>query len=317
MLKNRKGPLPRMSALRAFEAAARHESFTAAAEELGVQQPAVSRFIAELEQEIKVRLFERSRRAVILSPAGETLHRAVKGALDRIAAGALSAASVAEDRRVIVACPHATSHLFVMPRFGALRRELGDKVCLRILTVDFDMLGRLAGNEVDLLLAFNQTASSPEDHVAVFREAVMPVCSPDFASTHAQVLARPAEEWGSLPLLRFARPARAWATWHDWFESVGRPPPQLRYVDVSDYVYLLEAAAAGQGLALGWRHLVDGHLAEGRLVPVTGGFVEFDRNCFARLTERGRRRPDARRCLDAFGALANRTARAAERARGS
>ena len=99
-------------------------------------------------------------------------------------------------------------------------------------------------------------------------------------------------------------------TWDDWFESAGCPPPRPCYVDISDYVYLLEAAAAGEGLALGWRHLVDGYLDEGRLIPVAGGYVEFDRHCFARLTDRGRRRPDARRCLDALGALTDRTARA-------
>ncbi|MYF77656.1 MAG: LysR family transcriptional regulator [Acidobacteria bacterium] len=317
MLRNLKRPLPRMSALRAFEAAARHESFTAAADELGIRQPAVSRLIAELEQEVDTPLFERSRRGVILSPAGVTLQRAVTIGLDRIAAGALSAASVAEDRRVIVACGHATSYLFVMPRFGALRRELGDNVCLRILTVDFDTLERLGGHEVDLLVAFDQAARAPGDQVEVFREAVRPVCSPGFATSHAEALARPVEAWGSLPLLRLARPARTWATWHDWFESVGRPPPRPRYVDLSDYVCLLEAAVAGQGVALGWRHLVDRHLDEGRLVAVSRSFVEFDRNCYARLTERGRARPDARRCLDALGALANSGPRASGRTRGT
>ncbi len=314
MIENPKGPLPRMSALRAFEAAARHGSFTGAAEELGIQQPAVSRLIAELERELKVRVFERSHRAVVLSPAGEALHHPVISGLHRIAAGALSAASVAEDRRVIVACGHATSHLFMMPRFGAVRRALGDNVCLRILTVDFELLDRLGDNEVDLIVAFHQDAGAAEDRVAVFQEAVMPVCSPEFAATHARVLARPVQEWAGLPFLRLARPS-LWATWPEWFESVGYPSPRPRYVGIKDYVYLLEAAAAGEGLALGWRYLVDRYLDMGTLVPVAEDYVEFDRTCFAKLTERGRRRPDARRCLDALGALANGVALASERAR--
>ena len=312
MLKHANGPLPRMNALRAFEAAARHESFSAAAEELGIHQPTVSRYIAGLEHEIGVRLFERSPRAVILTPAGEVYHRAVAIGLERLAAGALSALNIAEDERVIVACSTATSHQFVMPRFVALRRALGEDVCLRILTLDYDMLARLGEHEVDLLLVYEDPGAASGDRVPLFEEAVTPVCSPGFAAIHAEVLARPVSEWGALPFLRLARPAHGWVTWHDWFEVVGYPRPRPRYVGIEDYVYLLEAAVAGQGLALGWRHFVDGYVDAGTLVAVMDGFVGFDRRCFVRLTERGRQRPVARRCLEAFAALTDQTLPASE-----
>jgi len=313
MLKSQKGPLPRTSVLRAFEAAARHGSFTAAANELEIQQPAVRRLIAELEHEVRVQLFERSRRAVILSPAGEVFHRAVTSGLERMAAGTLSASCLAEDRRVVVACGRATSHLFVMPRFGALRRKLGPAVDLQVLTLDHGMLDGLDQNEIDLVLGYNQAAGPPEDRLAVFSEAIMPVCSPEFAAAHAAVLARPVEEWGALPFLRFGRSSLP-ATWHDWFDSVGYPSPRPRYVGIEDYVYLLEAAVAGEGLALGWRHLVDRYLEAGSLIAVADRYVEFDRSCFARLTERGRRRGVARRSRDALGALVTRTVRRPESA---
>ena len=76
MLKPPHGPLPRMHPLRAFDAAARHASFIRAAQELGVYQPTISRYIAEQEHDIGVRLFARSRRAVNLTPAGEVFHHA-------------------------------------------------------------------------------------------------------------------------------------------------------------------------------------------------------------------------------------------------
>lgn len=307
MLKHSRGPLPRMNALRAFEAAARHASFSRAAEELGIQQPAVSRYITELEHQTRIRLFERNGRTVILTPAGEVYQRAVALGLERIAAGALSAASLAEDQRVIVACAHATSHLFVMPRFEALRQALGENVCLRILTLDYDMLDRLSADEVDLVIAYDEAADAADDQVVVFNEAVMPVCSPDFAAAHAEVLAAPVAEWGTLPFLRVARPPRGWVTWHDWFEAAGYPSPRPVYTGIEDYVYLLEAAAAGRGLALGWRHFIDRYIDAGTLVAVGDGFVEFDRNCFAKLTARGRQRPMARRCLDIFSTLTART----------
>ena len=307
MLNHSDGPLPRMNALRAFDAVARHSSFIRAAEELGIRQPAISRYIAELEHELDVKLFERSHRTVILTPAGEVFHHAVVIGLHRIAAGALSAASLAEDRRVIVACGHATSHLFVMPRFDAMRRALGEDVCLRILTLDYDMLDRLNSNEVDLVVTYDGTAGAPEDRVKVFNEAVTPVCSPGFAATHAHVLARPVAEWGSLPFLRLARTPRGWVTWHDWFEAAGYPVPRPTFIGVEDYVYLLEAAVAGQGLALGWRHFIDRYVDAKTLVAVADSFVEFDRHCYAKLTARGRRRPAARRCLEIFGTLTDET----------
>ena len=302
--------LPPMRTLRIFESAARHLSFSAAATELQTSQPAVSRAIADLERNIGVRLFERSNRTISLTPAGEVFHRAVVIGLERIAAGALTASNLAEDGRVVVASSHALSHQFLMPRFDTLRRTLGEDVGLRILTLDYDLLDRLDDSEVDLALGYDTDGNSSGDRAVVFREAVAPVCSPGFAEAHAHVLGRPVAEWGSLPFLRLARPATCWATWHDWFEFAGYPEPPPRYTGIEDYVYLVEAAVAGRGLALGWNHFVDRYVEEGRLLTVTDGFVELDRYCFARLTGRGSRRSAARRCLDAFAVLADGTASA-------
>jgi len=92
--------------------------------------------------------------------------------------------------------------------------------------------------------------------------------------------------------------------WDDLFDAVGRPNPLPRYESYDDYVYLIESAVVGRGLALGWHELIDRHLDTGVLVAVLDGFVEFDRPHFARLTERGRRRPLGRRCLDFFASRA-------------
>lgn len=303
-----RGPLPSMRSLRIFESAARHMSFSAAAAECHTTQPAVSRTIAELERRLAVQLFERGHRTIELTPAGEIFHHSVVIGLERIAAGALTASSIPEGQRVVIACGHGTSHLFVMPRFEALRRALGEDICLRILTLDYSMLDRLDDGEVDLMLVFEETSAASEDMVAVFDEAITPVCSPGFAAIHAQVLARPAAEWSSMPFLRLTRAPPYWATWNDWFESAGYPAPPPRYAEIEDYVYLLEAAIAGQGLALGWRHFIDQHLDSGALITVADDFVELDRGCFARFTERGRLRPAAHRCLEVLGSLTNETA---------
>ncbi|MDE0713848.1 MAG: LysR family transcriptional regulator [Gammaproteobacteria bacterium] len=298
-------PLPSIRALRIFESAVRHLSFSAAAEECHTTQPAVSRTIADLERRLSVRLFERDHRIIRLTEAGEIFHRSVAIGMERIAAGVIAASSIPEGQRVVVACGHGTSHLFVMPRFEALRRALGEDICLRILTLDYDMLDRMDDSEVDLMLIFEKNSDASEDMVAVFNEAITPVCSPGFAATHTQILDRPVAEWSSMPFLRLARSAQCWATWHDWFESAGYPEPLPRYTGIEDYVYLLEAVISGQGLALGWRHFIDHHIDSGTLVTVSDSFVELDRGCFARFTKRGRLRPVAHQCLDAFVGLAS------------
>ena len=66
------------------------------------------------------------------------------------------------------------------------------------------------------------------------------------------------------------------------------------------YVYILEAAAAGRGIALGWKNFIERYLEAGTLVELGDGYVSFRNGCHARLTERGRYRPLARKCLSFF-----------------
>lgn len=311
MLKHSAGPLPRMRALRAFDAVARHESFVRAAEELGIHQPSVSRYVAELEREVGVQLFVRNRRAVILTPAGEVFHRAVAVGLDRIASGALSASNLWEDERIVIACGGATSELFLRPRLDALHRKLGETAVIRLLHCENSYLDRpnvMEIDRIDLLASYHGVDGVPDDEVAVFPEAIAPVCSPGFAEAHADVLSRPVAEWGALPFLSFARPSLGWATWDDWFEAAGRPDPPPRYRNYDDYVYMIDAAIAGQGLTLGWWNFVVRFVAIGSLVAAPDGFVGFGRSLAVRLTSYGRQRPTARRCLDAFASLANEAA---------
>jgi len=301
-----------MRALRAFDAAARHGSFVRAAEELGIHQPSVSRYIAELERDLGVRLFERDRRAVTLTPAGVVFHRAVAVGLERIASGALAASDLPEDERVVIACGGATSELFLRPRLGDVQRGLGETAVIRLLHCENSHLERpnvMETDRIDLVASYHGVDGVPAGEVVVFPEAIAPVCSPGFAETHADTLRRPVAQWGALPFLNFAWPSLGWATWDDWFEAAGRPDPAPRYRNFDDYVYMIDAAVAGQGLALGWRNFVGRFVGIGSLVAVPEGFVGFGRPLAVRLTGYGRQRPIARRCLDAFASLANETAR--------
>lgn len=295
------GPLPSMRALRVFEAAARHQSFSRTAEEFGSTQPAISRTITELEHCLGFRLFERLHRGVRLTEAGALYRETVVTGLTRIAEGGSIAAGMPDDNRIVIGCPHAISEMFLMPRFQDLQRDLGEGVTAHVIVCDYDSLPALESG-TDLVLTYSAGDSEPEDRAIAFRDAVMPLCSPAYAEKHADILRRPVATWGSLTFLYLARPSRGWTTWEDWFEAVGRPNSTPRYVSYSDYVYLMDGACAGRGIALGWQHFLERYVDTGTLVKIRDDFLERDPICFAKLTERGRRRAHARLCLDFFAA---------------
>ena len=298
--------LPPMRLLRVFEAAARHGNFSIAAGELHTTQSSVSRAVAELERGLDRALFERLHRGVRLTAAGEMYLEAVTGGLARIGAMGRTLATRA-DGHVVITCGHATAAMFLMPLRETLYRKIGGGLDhIHLLICDYELLDRVNRDEVDVILAYDTDGAAPADRAVAFREEVTPVCSPAYAARHADVLDRPVAQWGALTFLHLERPSRGWTTWEDWFEVAGRPRTEPLWRGFSDYVFLIEDAVDGHGLALGWRRFVDRRLERGTLVAPRIGFTTMDGVHWAVLTERGRRRPLARQCLDAFDELSRR-----------
>lgn len=292
--------IPSTSALLAFESAARHSNFSRAAEELNTSQSAISRHIGTLESRLGTRLFDRSERRLRLTREGEQYHRAVLAGLEGIQAAAMAIADAAGGDHVTIACTHEVSHLFILPRFEALQAAVGADTRIHVMTVDYEALEAVPESGIDLVLAYDWPPAGPDSQVVALAEAVAPVCSPAFAARHRAVLDGPPQDWGGLPFLSMSARNRGWATWDDWFAIHGVPTPPPRFHDVNNYVYLLEAAAAGRGLALGWRGLIDRYLDTGALVLAADLWAAFDHPITATLTRRGRGRAAARTCLDFF-----------------
>ena len=299
---NKSGPyrIPPANALIAFESAARHGNFTLAARELGTSQSAVSRHIGHLEAWLSARLFERSRAGAALTDAGERFREGVLAGLAAIHRGASEAAELSNVGQVVIACSHEASHLMILPRYGDLRRALGEDVQIRILTYHHYVQNLPADPAADIRLTWDSASAAPEDRVVALKEAVRPVCSPAYAAEHERILAGPVAGWSGLTLLDLLRPNEGWATWEDWFAVAGHPDGTPRRLGLDSYAYVLESAAAGHGVALGWRQLIERFLEAGTLVALGEGFVEFDRALYAVLTAKGRRKPLARRCLAFF-----------------
>ena len=288
--------MPPTSALVAFECAARTGSFAAAAKELGMSQPAISRHIANLEERNGAKLFDRSRTGVRLTEAGRRFHTGVAPALGMITKAASEIATASTSEQVVIACSDPASHYLLRPRHNALREALGERT--QIQPVIFHRYARnLPLDPVpDVVLDWESTIGA-EDRVVLFREAVRPVCAAGFAATHADTLDGPVSGWDGLTFLEPGGTGGSWASWKDWFQAFGHPEPASRFMSFDNYVYSLEAAVEGQGIALGWRNFVDRHLETGALVALGDGYVESDNHFCGALTEQGRVRPIARMCL--------------------
>jgi LysR family glycine cleavage system transcriptional activator len=254
--------LPPFFALRALEAAARHRSYSRAADELGVTHGAVSQQIRRLEAELAARLFERRANTMIPTPEAERLAREVRRGMDVLyravgeftAAGELDPLVVSVDPQFASRwLPSRLPRLLAHPAGGNLEIRVEDR-CADFLTDGVDMGLRYGDGVWDGL------------HVArLFKEVLIPVCSPKVA---AERPIRCSRQLASASLLHHAH--RPWSL---WFEAHGLPPPPQQGLLFDDSLMLYEAAAQGLGVALARLGLVDPDLEAGRLVRALPGEV--------------------------------------------
>jgi DNA-binding transcriptional LysR family regulator len=269
-----------MTALIPFEAAARLGSMSAAARELGISQPAISRHLAALEGDLGQVLFVRTRRGLRLTSAGLEYQAAVAPALGQIRDATQRLRPGGAARSLRLAANFGFAQQWLMPRLPALRRARPELV-LHLLTGDREE--ELALAEADLSIRFGAGAWPGQRAAKLFAEEAFPVCSPACLARH------PALATGDLAaadLLHMAESRSPWFTWESWLAAEGSglrtPPRRLIY---PTYPLLLQAALAGEGVALGWRGLVDELVAEGRLVALRPGIARADRGYFLCLPE--------------------------------
>lgn len=255
--------LPPLQSLVFFEAAVRHLSFTAAALELGTSQPAVSQRIGLLEEDLGVPLFKRGHRGVSLTADGLQLFNAVRDSLGSIGEAAAQIRSRRARQVLTVATDFGFAAYWLMPRLAALRALLPN-LDVRIVTTQdpFD----IRGEPVDIAIAFGAGPWPGCTAVPLFPEIVVPVCSPGFWAAHG--LTGQAADLAKLPLLHLesAEPLR-WLGWENWFALHGvATTGESHDLTLNNYPLVIQAAIAGQGLALGWTPLVDELVRNGQLV---------------------------------------------------
>jgi LysR family glycine cleavage system transcriptional activator len=246
----------------AFEAAARLLSFTRAAEELHLSQAAISQQIRSLEQSLQVKLFTRSHRAVQLTNEGREYQHTVAAILKQLAGATMDIQNVEFARQLVIGCDESFATQWLSPRLSRLRELLPD-VTLRIIASDDYSVS--LGNEVQVAVLHGDGLWTGFQTLRLFDEEVFPVCSPGFEHDFEP---RAWAEWLlQAQLIDLADSHWNWMNWRLWFSGNDIDQPLAnRNLQINSYPLVIDAACDGQGVALGWRYLVDDLIAAGRLV---------------------------------------------------
>ncbi|NLP62880.1 LysR substrate-binding domain-containing protein [Paraburkholderia sacchari] len=256
-------PLPPLPCLVAFEAAVRHASFTRAASELHLTQSAISRQIQQLEEFLGRSLFVREHRSLRLTIAGEQYAAQIQRLLAQCADATREVMKHYGDLELTVACSSGVSVLWLTPRLPAFIAA-HPNVKLRLIVRD--SLASMSPAEFDVGVYYvRQQASAAYTARRLFHEEVFPVCSPAYLAGRTLNAGDLANE----TLLLLEDGQRQWMSWPEWLGLNGVNMPKApRSITINHYPQIVQMAILGQGIALGWRYMIDACLNEGLLTRV-------------------------------------------------
>ncbi|UVJ46236.1 transcriptional regulator GcvA [Pseudomonas sp. LS1212] len=251
--------MPSTTALQCFEAAARHLSFTRAAQELHLTQSAVSKQVAQLEEMLCHNLFQRVRRRLHLTPAGALYLTEVNKILTQVDISSRYILTYGGETEVLTVATQPTfGARWLIPNlrgFSSQHRNI--HLDIRNELEPFDLLRAKA----DVAFFFGQGTWPGATCIELFTEEVVPVCSPDIMVKHVFESAEALTE--HMLLQCTSRPE----AWHEWFLEQNLHSQNSYHGPRFDTFYMcIRAAQAGCGIALIPRYLVAEELAEGKLV---------------------------------------------------
>ncbi|MGE8317798.1 MAG: LysR substrate-binding domain-containing protein [Comamonas sp.] len=257
--------LPSLDLVRGFVAVGRRMSITLAADDLCVTQSAVSRQVRALEEALGVPLLVRGHRSIAFTPEGERLFRSADSAVRQLQDVVGVLGSQRGQPPVTLSASIGFTSLWLLPRLGRLQQQwpgLDLRVAADNQVLD---LASLRHGGIDLAIRYCAEREAPEGALRLFGETLVPIAHP---SLQIGRLDSPEALAGQV-LLELDLPQRRWLHWADWLAALGlrdaRPQGMLLF---NQYDQLVQAAIAGQGIAIGRYELVAPLLADGRLVAV-------------------------------------------------
>lgn len=253
-----------LAALRGFDAAARHLSFTLAAQELKLTQSSISRQIAALERQVGKALFVRKTRALLLTPAGAQLQQAVRQSLATIDQSVDAIRGVGGARRLTLSTYPSFASLWLAPRLAPFQRLHPD---IEIRLDASDRVLDLQAEDVDLAVRWVLSSRVAPDAALLIEDVITPMISPRLLA--GRTLKRPADlaQWPLLELDGGVPGAlgQNWASWFEW-AGAGAVEPRSGRLVFSFNDQTVQAAIRGQGVALVHSPFLEDCVASGDLL---------------------------------------------------
>jgi LysR family glycine cleavage system transcriptional activator len=262
---DRKFKMPPLEWIRAFEAAARCGSFTAAAAEAGLTQSAISQRIGQLEKHLGTTLFYRRARSIELTVDGEAWLPHVRTALTNLHDS--SEALFGSGRgQMTISASQSIIELWLRPRLEGLGR-----IAKGQLTIQSMVLGTHVAAFDDVIRIRYGTGDWPHDHkLQLFAEKFAPLASPELAQSDGH--------WTDWPRIACSGPRPGWNTWATRFGISTTPVPHLRF---DTFLSALGAARAGMGVVLASLPLCEEDIRAGRLVRLSDETLEHHESYWA------------------------------------
>jgi LysR family glycine cleavage system transcriptional activator len=261
---NRLIDLPPLDLLRTFVAVGRRMSITLAAQDLCIVQSAVSRQIQALETALACRLFVRSYRSIEFTPEGRHLFRTADPMLEQLGAVTAALHPPAERPCITITATIGVTALWLLPRLGAFQRS-GPDIDVRVAATNRVM--DLERDGMDLALRFCSDDLAPPGAIRLFSEVLVPVAHPSLGVTAIEDAAQLRRH----VLIDYDDSSRPWLQWKNWLRAAGHKTGASANGRLlfNQYDQVVQAALAGQGVALGRLALVGKLIAEGQLALAT------------------------------------------------
>lgn len=257
--------LPPLNAVRAFEAAARHESFAKAAAELCVTPAAVSQQVKVLEQWLDLQLFERHARRLSLTPAGRSYLPRLTEVLDLLAEATDSVRRAGRARALTVSVPPGFAAVWLGPRlwsFATEHPELPIRIAATLRPSE-----ALREEAVDIAIRYGRGDYPGFTSELLRRDGLTPVCSPRLLEGPHPLTTPTNLRYHTLLHNESTALAGFHVTWQDWLEAAGvEGVDGQRGLYFSDMHLVMQETIAGRGVGLGHMALIGEHLRSGRLV---------------------------------------------------